>query len=103
MAKTAGASQREAGRDVCDDGISRQRVAGLQTSRSGPYQYRYEARLDRNAGLRYACSIWGRQKPRYGYRRLWAVLARQGWVNVTRIYRLYRQEGLMVLRLNEPV
>ena len=31
--------------------------------------YRYDARPDRSAGLR--------QKPRYGYRRLWAVLTKQ--------------------------
>ena len=62
--------------------------------------YRYEARPDRNAGLREALLELARQKPRYGYRRLWAVLSRQGWVvNVKRIYRLYRQEGLMVRRL----
>lgn len=41
-----------------------------------------------------------RQKPRYGYRRLWAILERRGWeVNVKRIYRLYREEGLVVRRL----
>jgi putative transposase len=41
-----------------------------------------------------------RQKPRYGYRRLWAILERRGWeVNVKRIYRLYREAGLMVRRL----
>jgi len=62
--------------------------------------YRYEARPDRNAGLRQALLELARQKPRYGYRRLWAVLTRQGWaVNVKRIYRLYREEGLMVRRL----
>lgn len=62
--------------------------------------YRYEAGPDRNAGLRQALIDLARQKPRYGYRRLWAVLARRGWnVNVKRIYRLYRQEGLMVRRL----
>jgi putative transposase len=62
--------------------------------------YRYEARPDRSAGLRQTLLDLARQKPRYGYRRLWAVLTRQGWtVNVKRIYRLYKQEGLMVRRL----
>ena len=62
--------------------------------------YRYEAVPDRNARLREALLELARQKPRYGYRRLWAVLAKQGWaVNLKRIYRLYRQEGLMVRRL----
>jgi putative transposase len=41
-----------------------------------------------------------RQKTPYGYRRLWAILERRGWkVNVKRIYRLYRELGLMVRRL----
>ena len=40
-----------------------------------------------------------RQKPRYGYRRLHALLERRGHaVNVKRVYRLYREEGLMVRR-----
>jgi putative transposase len=61
--------------------------------------YRYEARPD-NSQLREALLELARQKPRYGYRRLWAILDRRGWkVNVKRIYRLYRAEGLMVRRL----
>ena len=40
-----------------------------------------------------------RQKPRYGYRRLHALLSRGGQeVNVKRVYRLYVEEGLMVRR-----
>lgn len=37
------------------------------------------------------------QHPRYGYRRIWALLRRSGWrVNRKRIYRLWVQEGLKV-------
>ena len=37
------------------------------------------------------------QNPRYGYRRVWALLKREGWhVNKKRIYRLWREEGLKV-------
>ena len=62
--------------------------------------YRYEARPDGNEELREALVALARQKPRYGYRRLWAILTRRGWeANVKRIYRLYREEGLMVRRL----
>jgi putative transposase len=62
--------------------------------------YRYEPRPDRNGELREALVALARQKPRYGYRRLWALLTRRGWqVNEKRIYRLYREEGLMVRRL----
>ena len=62
--------------------------------------YRYEPRPDRNAKLREALLALARQQPRYGYRRLWALLVRQGWeVDVKRVHRLYKAEGLMVRRL----
>jgi transposase InsO family protein len=35
--------------------------------------------------------------PRYGYRRIWALLRREGWkVNRKRLHRLWRREGLKV-------
>jgi transposase InsO family protein len=38
-----------------------------------------------------------RLHPRYGYRRIWALLRREGWqVNRKRIHRLWRREGLKV-------
>jgi putative transposase len=38
-----------------------------------------------------------RENPRYGYRRAWALLRREGWkVNKKRIQRLWREEGLKV-------
>lgn len=61
--------------------------------------YRYEPRADRNAELREELAKLARQKPRYGYRRLHAVLERRGQaVNVKRVYRLYAEEGLAVRR-----
>jgi putative transposase len=61
--------------------------------------YRYEPRPDRNAELRIELVTLARQKPRYGYRRLHALLSRRGYeVNVKRIYRLYVEERLMVRR-----
>ena len=40
-----------------------------------------------------------RQRPRFGYRRIAALLRAEGWaVNVKRIYRLWRREGLKVPR-----
>jgi putative transposase len=63
--------------------------------------YRYEAGPDRNAKLREALVTLARQQPRFGYRRLWAILTkRDGWkVSIGRVHRLYRQEGLVVRRL----
>ena len=61
--------------------------------------YRYEPRPDRNAELREELVKLARQKPRYGYRRLHAVLERRGQaVNVKRVYRLYVEQGLAVRR-----
>jgi helix-turn-helix protein len=61
--------------------------------------YRYEARRDANAKLRAVLVALARQKLRYGYRRLWAILRKRRWeVNVKRIYRLYREQALMVRR-----
>jgi transposase InsO family protein len=38
-----------------------------------------------------------RKHPRFGYRRVWALLRAEGWrVNRKRVYRLWRQQGLKV-------
>jgi putative transposase len=37
------------------------------------------------------------ENPRYGYRRVWALLRREGFeVNKKRVHRLWREEGLKV-------
>jgi putative transposase len=62
--------------------------------------YRYEPRSDHNAALRQELVNLARQKPRYGYRRLHALVTKRGFpVSAQRVYRLYRAEGLMVRRL----
>jgi putative transposase len=38
-----------------------------------------------------------KENPRYGYRRVWGLLKREGFrVNKKRVYRLWREEGLKV-------
>lgn len=62
--------------------------------------HRYPPRQDRNAELRRELVNLARQKPRYGYRRLHALIQRRGFAaSAQRVYRLYRAEGLMVRRL----
>jgi len=40
-----------------------------------------------------------RAQPRFGYRRIWVLLRREGWrVNRKRVWRLWRQQGLKVPR-----
>jgi putative transposase len=61
--------------------------------------YRYEPRPDHNAELRQELIKLARQHPRYGYRRLHVLLGRCSFkCSAQRVYRLYRQEGLIVRR-----
>ena len=61
---------------------------------------RYRPRLNaRNDGLRERLRALAEKRPRFGYRRLQALLEREGWkANHKRIYRLYRQERLSLRR-----
>ncbi len=62
--------------------------------------YRYQPRPDHNAELRIALVALARQKPRYGYRRLHALLERGGCkASAQRVWRIYCQEHLAVRRL----
>jgi putative transposase len=62
--------------------------------------YRYEARPDRNLELRQQLVALARQKPRFGYRRLWYQLTRnRPELSMSRVYRLYRKEHLSVRRI----
>lgn len=61
--------------------------------------YRYKARRRELEGLRERLVEIAGQRPRFGYRRLHLMLAREGWgVNHKRIERLYREERLAVRR-----
>jgi putative transposase len=59
---------------------------------------RYEGRkADRDRDLLQRMVRLSRENPRYGYRRVWALLRREGWpVNKKRVHRLWRKEGLKV-------
>ncbi len=77
-----GVSERRACR-VIGQTRSSQRYEGRKANRD-------RALVERMVGL-------SRENPRYGYRRVWALLRREGWtVNKKRVYRLWRQEGLKV-------
>jgi putative transposase len=56
---------------------------------------RYKKRPERGAGLRVRLRELAEQRRRFGYRRLHVLLEREGVVvNVKRVRRLYREEGL---------
>ena len=83
---------------MAEQGLSRRRACKLlEVDRSS---YGYEPKPDRNLELRQKLIELAKQKPRYGYRRLLALLERRGWrVNHKRLERLYQQEHLAVRRL----
>ena len=83
---------------MAEHGLSQRHACRLlEVDRS---TYRYEPRPDRNAQLRVALKEAARQRPRFGYRRLWVLLTeRQGFrASLGRVHRLYREEGLAVRR-----
>ena len=68
----------------------------MQLPRSSYY---YQAQMSDDEPLRQALREKAAQRRRFGYRRLWIVLRRDGWTdNQKRVYRLYREEGLQVKR-----
>ena len=82
MRQTLGVSERRACR-VIKQPRSSQRYAGRK------------AQKDRRLAERMV--ELSRENPRYGYRRVWALLRREGWtVNKKRVHRLWREEGLKV-------
>lgn len=58
---------------------------------------RYQGHPREDAALRGRLQALAARRRRFGYRRLGALLRREGWtVNRKRVYRLYREEGLQV-------
>ena len=81
-------------------GSSERRVCQVLTF--GRSTCRYESVAAEQAALRMRLKDLAQARVSYGYRRLHILLRREGWaVNHKRVYRLYRQEGLM-LRTRRP-
>jgi putative transposase len=74
---------------------SERRVCGLMEIPR--MSYRYRCRRDDSA-LRERLLALAREKPRFGYRRLWVLLGAEQHVNHKRVWRLYRDLGLCVKR-----
>ena len=76
--------------------LSERRACGLIGIAVSTYRYRGFPADD---GLRQKLIELAREKPRYGYRRLHVLLARDGEVvNHKRVWRVYREAGLSVKR-----
>ncbi|MNS81836.1 IS2 transposase TnpB [compost metagenome] len=75
-------------------GLSERRACAIVGLRRSVWQYK--SRRDDSALLERMRQL-ATERPRFGYRRLWAMLRREGTlVNRKRVYRLYRQEGLKI-------
>ena len=71
----------------------------LEISRS---TVQYRSVRGRDEALRTRLKELAAARPAYGYRQLHTLLRREGWrVNAKRVYRLYREEGL-ILRRKRP-
>ena len=78
-------------------GLSERRACGLCSLHRSTKRYRH--RRDPDTVLRERLRALAAAYPRYGYRRLWVLLRREGHrVNRKRVQRLYRQENLAVRR-----
>jgi putative transposase len=59
----------------------------------------YQPRALPDDGLAQRLAVLALRHPRYGYRRIWALLRREGWVvNRKRVHRLWRAAKLQVLK-----
>ena len=83
--------------ELCEEfHASQRRVArALDLARSG-LRYAPVVRDEQTALARHIQELAGAH-PRFGYRRIWALLDREGWmVNKKAVRRLYRELGLKV-------
>ena len=79
-------------------GISERRACGLL----GVWRSscRYKPKPDRDSELREQLTELAQERPRFGYRRLGVLLARNGQaVNHKRLFRVYHEAGLSVKRI----
>jgi transposase InsO family protein len=75
-------------------GASQRRVCGAMGRARSTVRYRRKARPDEPAMTREIKRL-ARRHPRYGYRRIRAMLIRRGWtVNLKRVRRLWNELGL---------
>lgn len=84
---------------VCYGASERRVCQVMQFHRSS---YRYRSIADEQAALRIRIRDLAQTRVSYGYRRLHVLLQREGWlVNHKRVYRLYKEEGL-IMRNKRP-
>ena len=87
-------TEARAGRRVAG-GLGRVDSEGLPGSRFDTSSYHYQSRRIDPAFLKKRIKEICETHVRYGYRRVYCILRRDGWaVNMKKVYRLYRELGL---------
>jgi transposase InsO family protein len=78
-------------------GVSQRRACRVLGQHRSSQRHRPKAAKEEEQRLVARVLALVRRHPRFGYRRVWALLRREGWrVNRKRVYRLWRQQGLKV-------
>jgi putative transposase len=92
------AEQRAAVEFLIERGLSQRRACTLvQLPRA---TFRYQARPERNSELDQQVQELAQQHPRYGYRRVWALLRRRHQrVDKKRVHRLWKRAKLQVCKV----
>jgi len=91
------AERREAVRDLVTLGISVHRACQLaQLARATLH---YKPRPVQDEELVVELNVLAQERPRYGYRRAWAVLRRTRAINRKRVHRLWKRAQLQLKRL----
>jgi transposase InsO family protein len=79
-------------------GVSQRRACKVMKQARSTQRYRAKA-PDRDRALVSRMREFVKAHPRFGYRRVWALLRRDGWtVNRKRVHRLWRREGFKVVQ-----
>ena len=92
------AQKKQAVEYVVDQGLcSVRRACGYLGLHRSTYRYRLKQPLPQQVQLHHRIVALSWQYPRYGYRRIRALLAREGWsVSRKQVQRIRRKEGLKV-------
>jgi len=77
-------------------GVSERRACKVLGQSRSSQRYR-ALKAVKDKAIRERLRALAKRRPRYGYRRMWALLGREGWqVNRKRVQRLWREEGLRI-------
>jgi putative transposase len=88
--------RREAVRVLVMHGLSVQRACILVQLQRASFHYRPRSAVD--DGVATQLQALAQAHPRYGYRRIWALLRRKHTINRKRVHRLWKQARLQVQR-----